>query len=473
MKKVALWILSVFSMLCIYVGINELFITTEKESILPTIILTVLFIIVFIASVFALKLKTKYPYLIYLILLILFLVIDLNQNKVIKIIFIIVAMLAVIWILLGKQILLLIDKINRKKSKRNITDNDNNLITQKPKTEQEQTDTHNSINEIVKPLSEELNNQEELSKQNNNYRSTYEKDYFQIYLSAEMKIMKSKEKGAATVKVIQKIIDDSLDYISLEQIKSIIADMNFIDSISFYSIYCFLREIKVIDINGKIIMKSEYMQKLSELSPIYIDSEIINSTINENIAFDAYISIPNPEIEEYLLKLGILRKNYSGKYNKFTITNEQWEAYGKDIRNIKPLIAELRKTEEWHQQELFDVDHMNGLEFEDYIVKLLIHSGYTNVSLTKRSNDFGVDVICEKDDIKYAIQCKKYSHKLNNSPVQEVASGKNYYNCQVGVVVTNSYFTDNAKELADKNGILLWDRDKLSLMIKNAQIQFE
>lgn len=43
------------------------------------------------------------------------------------------------------------------------------------------------------------------------------------------------------------------------------------------------------------------------------------------------------------------------------------------------------------------------------------------------------------------------------------------YNCHVSVVMTNNYFTASAKQLAEKNGILLWDRDKLQYMIDNTK----
>lgn len=37
----------------------------------------------------------------------------------------------------------------------------------------------------------------------------------------------------------------------------------------------------------------------------------------------------------------------------------------------------------------------------------------------------------------------------------------------VAVVLSNNYFTKSAKELAKKNNVLLWDRDKLKDMIDN------
>lgn len=116
-----------------------------------------------------------------------------------------------------------------------------------------------------------------------------------------------------------------------------------------------------------------------------------------------------------------------------------------------------------------DIDKMDGIEFERFIVKLLKKLGYENVKQTPISGDFGIDVLAEKENIKYAIQCKNYSSALDNKCVQEAYSGKQYYNSHVGIVVTNNYFTKHAKELANKNGIILWDRDKLLELISDAK----
>lgn len=40
-----------------------------------------------------------------------------------------------------------------------------------------------------------------------------------------------------------------------------------------------------------------------------------------------------------------------------------------------------------------------------------------------------------------------------------------HYGATVGAVVTNSYFTENAKRLAEETGINLWDRDVINYMI--------
>ena len=82
------------------------------------------------------------------------------------------------------------------------------------------------------------------------------------------------------------------------------------------------------------------------------------------------------------------------------------------------------------------------------------------------SGDYGVDITAEKKGKRYAVQCKRYSHKLDNSPIQEVKAGLVYYHCDVGAVMTNQTFTEPAKELARINGIQLWDRNVLIEMLK-------
>lgn len=99
------------------------------------------------------------------------------------------------------------------------------------------------------------------------------------------------------------------------------------------------------------------------------------------------------------------------------------------------------------------------------VCKILRTQSFKDIQLTKASGDQGVDIIAVKDDIRYAIQCKCYSSDIGNHPIQEVHAGKSMYNCHVGVVLTNRYFTSGAKDLAKATGTLLWDRNKLKSML--------
>lgn len=100
---------------------------------------------------------------------------------------------------------------------------------------------------------------------------------------------------------------------------------------------------------------------------------------------------------------------------------------------------------------------MNGHEYEYQVAKYLRGHGYTGVTVTKGSGDFGVDVIAHKGGHKYAVQCKYYSNPVGLSAVQEAVAGMTYYKCDRAMVVTNSTFTKAARDLARANNVLLLD----------------
>lgn len=130
-------------------------------------------------------------------------------------------------------------------------------------------------------------------------------------------------------------------------------------------------------------------------------------------------------------------------------------------------IREGRNSVPEYYNPLYLIDHMDGSDFERWCAELLSKSGFSSVVISGKSGDQGVDIFAEKDGIKYAVQCKCYSSNLGNSPVQEVFAGMNMFDCQVGVVMTNQYFTEGAQALARMIGVLLWDRDTLDRMIKS------
>ncbi|MCL2413549.1 MAG: restriction endonuclease, partial [Bacteroidales bacterium] len=114
-------------------------------------------------------------------------------------------------------------------------------------------------------------------------------------------------------------------------------------------------------------------------------------------------------------------------------------------------------------------DLMDGHKFERFCVGLLKSNGFEKVKKTSGSGDFGVDILAERDGVTYAIQCKRYSSNIGNSAIQEIFSGKEFYKCHVGAVLTNQYFTSAAKETAKRTGIVLWDRDRLNAMAAQSE----
>lgn len=96
-------------------------------------------------------------------------------------------------------------------------------------------------------------------------------------------------------------------------------------------------------------------------------------------------------------------------------------------------------------------------EYEEYVGSLLAYKGYKNVQVTPKSGDYGADIICkDKKGNKYAVQCKMYSKPVGYKAVEEVLGAMHYYNCNKAIVVTNSTYTKQAVEAADKVGVVLW-----------------
>ena len=117
---------------------------------------------------------------------------------------------------------------------------------------------------------------------------------------------------------------------------------------------------------------------------------------------------------------------------------------------------------------IMDYDSMSGTQFEFFCADILRKNGFINVEVTQGSGDHGIDIIAEKDDISYAIQCKCYSSNIGNSAVQQAHTGKSLYKKDIAAVLTNRYFTQQAKDEAQQLGVKLWDRDKLNEFIDKA-----
>lgn len=118
------------------------------------------------------------------------------------------------------------------------------------------------------------------------------------------------------------------------------------------------------------------------------------------------------------------------------------------------------------------IDQMEGHEFERWCADLLTRIGYQDVRVTRGSGDQGVDIVAKKDRLHYAFQCKRYSKPLGNKPIQEVYAGMAMYNCSMGAVITNQYFTQGAIDLSERTGIILIDRRELNDMIREANQEF-
>lgn len=148
--------------------------------------------------------------------------------------------------------------------------------------------------------------------------------------------------------------------------------------------------------------------------------------------------------------------------------------YKPEIRSDEPIVSKKESPYLKYggvESELLNIDIMDGHAFEYWCADLLRKNGFINVSVTQGSGDHGVDILAQKEGIRYAVQCKCYSSDIGNKPIQEVSAGRQMpsYHCQIGAVMTNRHFTKGAKELAAATGTLLWDRDWIKAHLQSAE----
>ena len=123
------------------------------------------------------------------------------------------------------------------------------------------------------------------------------------------------------------------------------------------------------------------------------------------------------------------------------------------IHALRPVHREIDSQGD-DKSETADSDDLLGENHVIHCESILREAGW-NVEQTQASNDQGVDLIAQIEDLEVCIQCKRYSNPVGNKAVQEVIAGKAFYNGTHAVVVSNAGFTKAAKNLAESADVLL------------------
>ncbi|WAI12302.1 restriction endonuclease [Bacillus cereus] len=145
------------------------------------------------------------------------------------------------------------------------------------------------------------------------------------------------------------------------------------------------------------------------------------------------------------------------KLNKI-VNNEMKQYKARELKNF--LLKNNTNGDTEKPITIEEVDVLSGEEFEVFLCNLLSNLGF-RAELTKGSGDQGADIIAYKQGKKYVIQAKRYSGTVGTKAVQEVISGKGFYEADEAWVITNSSYTRGAIELANKTQTKLWDRNRL------------
>lgn len=157
-----------------------------------------------------------------------------------------------------------------------------------------------------------------------------------------------------------------------------------------------------------------------------------------------------------ILVLGLIMYYFTGDLITIGITI----FVGVSIWFLLTFLKEKKKEMDLRQSGIYDIDKMDGIQFEHYLSTLFKSQGY-NVKVTKATGDYGADLVLTKESEKIVVQAKRYSKNVGISAIQEISASKSYYNATRAWVVSNSFFTKSAIELAQSNSVELLDRKAL------------
>ena len=116
-------------------------------------------------------------------------------------------------------------------------------------------------------------------------------------------------------------------------------------------------------------------------------------------------------------------------------------------------------------------NYAEGIRFEEEVQNMLKYSGYSS-KLTKRSGDFGADLVLDVEGLSVAMQVKSSRIPVGIKAVQEAVASMPVYECDLSVVVSKAGYTAAAVTLARANNVLILSQEQLPLLATIIEAHF-
>lgn len=242
-----------------------------------------------------------------------------------------------------------------------------------------------------------------------------------------------------------------------------------------------IRRAGILSYNDEVLVDSYSLEKLLNIyepnlfkcENSVFDREIFiqMGEIIFNSGFDElYSALPADELIGYLNIMERLNLiEYDEDKNTYRIKVEK-NQFKQTCGCIPSSFSSTKFDAKSNEFDNVNYDSLTGIEFEKFCAYILSKNGFENIKITPPSGDHGIDVIAERKEVSYAIQCKCYSGNVGNSSVQQAHTGRTLYKKDIAAVMTNSHFTPQAIEEANALNVKLWDRNKLNSMIYSAMV---
>lgn len=181
-------------------------------------------------------------------------------------------------------------------------------------------------------------------------------------------------------------------------------------------------------------------------------------------------TITHPEFTTFEAKLDTLIRS------KLDLASDMLNGIGGDFSPFEFDIPKPQNANTSMLLTLEDIDALDGDEFEKFCQLFLAKDGWEARQTPKTQGDGGIDVIAINKNKGLLLQCKRSSKTLGWDAIKEVAAGAaRYEKLYAGIdftkiAVTNQFFNPTAKEQANHNRVILWERTQLASRLQQAAI---
>jgi hypothetical protein len=234
---------------------------------------------------------------------------------------------------------------------------------------------------------------------------------------------------------------------------------------------CGIDENQIEDFINKTSRKIIYLETiLIILLSIYIFLLVLFS-LEEKESFVFFLFIP--AISFFSFSFDYLSKYKKKAINRKFPTYEKYKAdlssYIKKRNDIKIkyeiLIKDLEK-----QHKIFWVN-LSGIEFEKNVESLFTKLGFF-VKRTSYRNDKGIDLIIEKENTRYIVQCKAHKNRLTPSIIRDLFGTFSSGKYDGAILVSISEFSRGIHEFVSDKPLMLIDVDDITELNKDNKINY-
>jgi HJR/Mrr/RecB family endonuclease len=185
------------------------------------------------------------------------------------------------------------------------------------------------------------------------------------------------------------------------------------------------------------------------------------------------------QIRGYKEKVDILTKEKNKIKKKLDdeIKEHEKEQEAKGLIKYKSKWGTPKQVKKWKEVEYgIDTNFMNmsHFEFEEFIAKLFRKMGY-DVIVTRKTGDYGIDIIAKdkKDTIAIQVKQNKIGNNVGNTTIQQVLGAMWKVKANKAIIITTSDFTIQAKEQAKEAPVELWDLKTLKRLVQKYFIDMD